>query len=300
MKISILTATFNRAKFLDRLYKSIVLNNNCKVCDVEWLVMDDGSTDNTKQVVQEYIKDRIIDVKYYFQENQGKMRAINTLTKNATGDIIIECDSDDYFTEDAFNIIQQEINRYPNMKDIYALVFLKYDQKGTNMGNDFPKNNHNSTMFNLYFKEGITGEKALVYNSTIRKKYEYEIENNEKFVTEARMHHQMDLKYIVKCFNKPIMICEYQKEGYSKNINKLFLQNPCGYYKYFKEMFDQNMNKVSLKKRLYIYKHYILFSVLSNQKNPIKNVKGTLNKICIIILYIPGKIVTKIKIKNHN
>ena len=138
MKISILTATYNRAKLLDRLYTSIIVNNNnCEELETEWLIMDDGSTDNTKRIVGEYIKEGIIDIKYYNQENKGKMTAINELVKNATGDIMVECDSDDYFTEDAFNIILSSIRQCKDMGNVYALVFLKYDQDGNNMGNEF-------------------------------------------------------------------------------------------------------------------------------------------------------------------
>ena len=147
------------------------------------------------------------------------------------------------------------------------------------------------------FKEGITGEKALVFNGVIRRKYSYKLENGEKFVTEARLHHEMDLEYNIKCFNEPIMICEYKEDGYSKNVNKLFLSNPYGYYQYFKEIFNQDMKNVTSKKRLYVYKHYILFSVLTGQKYPIKNVNGILNKIMVAVLYIPGKIMTNIKLK---
>ena len=297
MKISILTSTYNRAKLLDKLYTSILINENNSSCDIEWLIMDDGSTDNTKMVVDNYIKERIIDIKYFYQENRGKMAAINELVKQATGDLILECDSDDFLTNDALKVIEESLKQCKDMGNTYAMVFLKYDQNGNNMGNEFPEDNYESSMFNLYFKQGITGEKALVYNSNIRKKYSYELENNEKFVTEARLHHKMDLQYNVKCFNKKIMICEYKEDGYSKNINKLFVQNPYGYYEYFKEIFNQNMHGVTLKKRLYVYKHYILFAVLTKEKHAIKNVKGFLNKIMVTILFIPGKILTNRKIK---
>lgn len=301
MKISVLTPTYNRANLLDRLYASILINEDItSSVEVEWLVMDDGSQDSTKTVVDQYVKENIINVKYYYQENQGKMVAINNLVKNATGDIIIECDSDDYFTKDAFRIVKDTYEEYKTKENIYAFVYLKYDQNGKNMGNNFPQDNYESTMFNLYFKEGITGEKALVYNANIRKQYEYKIENNEKFVTEARLQHELDLKYKVICFNKPIMICEYQKEGYTKNISKLFKESPFGYYNYFKEIFNQDMHGVTFKKRLYVYKHYILFSVLTKEKNPIKNVHGLLNKIMVGILYIPGKIATKMRMKKQN
>lgn len=298
MKISVLTPTYNRAHLLDKLYASLLINsNNCMGCQIEWLIMDDGSTDNTKRVVEEYAKEAILDIKYFYQENQGKMAAINNLIKKATGDLIVECDSDDFFTKDAFKIIVQSVKECKDMSDIYALVFLKYTKEGKNMGNEFLEDNYQSTMFSLYFKEGITGEKALVYNATIRKKFEYELENNEKFVTEARLHHKMDLEKTVRCFNKPIMTCEYQKEGYTRNINKLFKESPFGYYQYFKEIFEQDMHGVTFKKRMYVYKHYILFSILTNQKHAIRNVKGILNKIMVTILYIPGKIATKAKMK---
>ena len=301
MKISILTATYNRAQLLDKLYASILINsNNCPEVQLEWLVMDDGSTDNTRRIVEEYCKENLIDVKYFHQENQGKMTAINNLIKETTGDLIVECDSDDFFTKDAFKIIVQSLQECKDMGETYALVFLKYTKDGQNMGNNFIENDYPSTMFDLYFKNGITGEKALVYNASIRKQFEYKLEHDEKFVTEARLHHEMDLKYQGRCFNKPIMICEYQKEGYTKNISKLFTTSPFGYYNYFKEIFNQDMHGVTFKKRLYVYKHYILFSVLTKEKHPIKNVNGLMNKIMVSVLFIPGKIKKKLRMNKQS
>lgn len=289
MKISILTATYNRANLLSKLYESIINNLNANI-EVEWLIMDDGSTDETKQVVETFVKENKLEIKYFFQENQGKMQAINNLIENAQGDLIIECDSDDYFTNNAFESINNAFEKNEN-KDFYAFCFLKYDQTGKNMGNNFKK--EKGKMFDLYFKQGEDGEKALVFNSQIRKQYKYELENGERFITEARMFHKMDEKYDIICVNEPIMICEYQKEGYTRNIIKQFKENPYGYFKYFKEILQKNMNGVPFGKRLYAIKHYILFATLTNQKNITKQVKGMFNKILIICLYIPGKLATK-------
>lgn len=293
MKISVLTSTYNRAKLLDKLYNSLVENSKYKV-ELEWLIIDDGSKDNTKQVVQKFKEENKIDIKYFYQENQGKMKAINRLVKEATGDLIIECDSDDYFTSNAFELIKNEYEKC-DKKELYALCFLKYDQNGHNMGNLFK--NKKTTMFDLYFKEGESGEKALVFFADVRKKYKHELENNERFVTEARMYHNMDLKYKMLCVNEPIMICEYQKDGYSKNIFKEFKANPCGYYKYFKEILKRDMDGVILNKRLYVIKHYILFSKLANKRNSLKNIKSIKNKVLYCILYVPGVIKTKIKFR---
>ena len=290
MKISILTPTYNRASLLPRLYESIVNNLNEEI-DAEWLIMDDGSTDETKIVVGNFIKENKVEIKYFSQENQGKMQAINNLITNANGDLIIECDSDDYLAQDAFQIIKTAYEENEkDMQNAYGLCFLKYDQNGKNMGKEFPQKC--TTMFDLYFKLGEDGEKALVFNSEIRKKYKYELENGERFITEARMFHKMDEKYNIICINKPIMICEYQNEGYTRNINKQFTENPYGYFNYFKEILQKDMKGVTFQKRLYVIKHYILFAVLTKQKNIIRHARGMLNKLLITILYIPGKIAT--------
>ena len=296
MKISILTPTYNRAAFLEKLYKSIC-DNIVKDIQLEWLIMDDGSTDNTKQVIEEFERKDNLQIKYMYQKNQGKMAAINNLLHFATGDLIIECDSDDYFAKDAFAIIRNEYKKVDNLKDIYALCFLKYDSNGNNMGNLF-KNNI-TTMFDLYFKEGETGEKALVFNSDIRKKYKYELERNERFITESRMYHKMDEKYRIICINTPILICEYQKDGYTKNILKQFKENPYGYFNYFKEILQHDFKGVKFNKRIYVIKHYILFSYLAKQKGTLKNIKEVKNKILFLLLYIPGRIKTRNKFIGH-
>lgn len=294
MKISILTATYNRAKLLTRLYDSIIDNLNNGI-EVEWLIMDDGSTDSSKDVIQDFINKNRFEIKYFYQENQGKMRAINNLVVEAQGDLIIECDSDDYFTKDAFKIIKEEYEKNAeHISKSYALCFLKYDQTGKNMGQEFK--NKKTTMFDLYFKEGEDGEKALVFNSDIRKQYKYELENNERFVTEARMYHKMDEKYNIICINKPIMICEYQKEGYTKNIKKQFIENPYGYFEYFKEILIRNTKGITFKKRLYVIKHYILFCYITKHKKSCKNINDIQNKIIYMFLYLPGIIKTKMLI----
>ena len=286
MKISVLTPTYNRANLLGRLHQSLITNSKYYV-DIEWLIMDDGSTDNTKEIISRYKEANIIDIDYYYQENQGKMTAINNLVGKAKGDLIIECDSDDYFTEDAFQIINEEYEKNKNNKTSYAMCFLKYDTNGNNMGNNFTK--EETTMFDLYFKEAECGEKALVFFTNIRKKYKHKLEHGEKFVTEARMYHEMDLNYNMLCINKCIMICEYQQEGYSKNISKQFKENPYGYYEYFKEILERDFSHVRFNKRLYAIKHYILFSYLTKQYGSSK-IKNTSNKVLYYMLLIPGKI----------
>lgn len=311
MKISILTPTYNRGDLLGKLFNSLIINlDNYKYDElfIEWLIMDDGSSDDTKIIVERFkqeletvnnkFKDlnRKIEIKYFYQENQGKMVAINNLIEHVTGDYIVDCDSDDYFIEYAFNVIKKALDENEDEKGLYGLGFLKYDEDRTNVGNNYMKDGHISTMFDMYFKEGLTGEKVIVFYAGIRKKFRHILEEKEKFITEARMYHEVDLQYKLKGYNIPVTIGDYLADGYTKNIVKQFKENPKGYYKYFEEMFKHDMKGVTLKKRMYIIKHFILFSTLTEHKitkERINEVQDKLNRFLYVILYYPGRIKTK-------
>ena len=292
MKISVITPTYNRKDTLGKLYNSILNNLQCDI-EIEWLVMDDGSTDGTEEYIQKFKEEKKICIKYYKQENQGKMKAINNLVPYADSDFLVECDSDDYFTENAFKTIK---NNCILKEKIYAYVFLKSNEKNEIIGNEFKSNNFKSKMFDLYYKQGISGDKALVYNTKIRKQYKYKIEEGENFSTEARLHHEIDGKYDVLCFNEVVMICKYQEDGYSKNIKNIFKKNPNGYFKFFEEMLKKDFSGVKWEKRIYIIKHYILFKYLSKQKMDLRKT-SFVNKLLIFILYIPGIIKSYVKFK---
>ena len=296
MKLSVLTPTYNRADTLEKLYTSLVLNSYSNL-DFEWIIMDDGSTDKTSMLVNGFINQKIIDIKYFKQENKGKMSAMNELVKYATGDVMITCDSDDYFTPDAFDEIRRNIHLLEENDDTYALAFLIQDSKGNISGNKFEEDYHKGSMFDFYYREKKTGELTLLFKSSIRKEYVHKLENGEKFITEARLYHEIDEKYHVIGINKPIMVREYQDDGYSKNIRKVMNENPVGYYHFFKEILERDLSGVTFAKLMYTYKHYILFSILSGAKNPIFGVSGTMNKIMLLLLWIPGLIVTKYKFK---
>jgi glycosyltransferase involved in cell wall biosynthesis len=292
MRISVLTPTYNRGKLLNRLYYSLVKNLKFGI-EIEWLIMDDGSTDQTEQLVNEFKEKKIknLKIRYFKQENYGKMIAINNLIQYVTGEYMIDCDSDDYFTDNAFKYMKEKIESLKEEKNIYGLCFLKFDTKGQNIGKAFTKKR--TTLFDLHFKEDDQGERAILFVSSIRKQYKHKLENDENFITEARMYYEMDKKNELLCFNLPIMICEYQMEGYTKNLKEHFLSNPNGYFRFFQEILEKDMRGVIFKKRIYAIKHYILFATLTKQKYDLRKIKGFYNKLLIIILWIPGKMKTK-------
>lgn len=114
-------------------------------------------------------------------------------------------------------------------------------------------------MFDIYYKDNIGGEKILVFNSKIRKKFKHELEEGEKFITEARLYHKMDEKYKILCINEIIEEGKYLDDGYTSNIKKTYKSSPKGYYKYFKEILGKNLKGISLRKKMYIFKNYMFF-----------------------------------------
>ena len=117
-----------------------------------------GSTDSTKEIIHTFIEEtkenEYIEIKYFYQENNGKMTALNNLINNTSdSDLLIECDSDDYFSKNAFKIIIEKYNLIKDKKNMYALCFLKNDENLCNIGNLFKSDNYESNMFDLYFRE---------------------------------------------------------------------------------------------------------------------------------------------------
>lgn len=292
MKLSILTATYNRAEYLQKLYDSIKSNLKYNL-NCEWIIVDDGSSDDTKKYVKKFIDENIVSIIYYYQKNNGKMSAINEAVKLATGNLIVDCDSDDFFLPDAFEKIEKNAYKLLDNENLYGMIFLKKENDGRISGNEFKSQHQITTMFDLYFKDDIQGEKIIVFNSKIRKMYYHKLEHNEKFITEARMYHEMDEKYNVLAINDVIEQGSYIETGYTKNINKTFKESPFGYYMYFKEILAKNMKGALLKKRLYAIKHYILFSYLTNNKFDDSFIKNKLNKFLYKLLYMPGIIKSK-------
>ena len=300
MKISILTPTYNRAYILGNLYNSLITNSKTNN-NFEWLIMDDGSTDNTKELVNSWIKENKINIKYYYKNNSGKMNALNDLLEYVTGDIILEVDSDDYITDNSLSIIKKDYENLDKSLNIYGIV---YPRKliGSNKHIDKSFEDKTMTLFDMHFKYDLDFDMTITFFSIIRKKYKHELENCEKFITEDRMYHKMDKDYdglLIKL--DEIIVCEYMQDGYTKNIMKTFINSPYGYYSYFKEILTFDMKKIIFKKRLYILKHYILFSYLTNKTKLecIKQVNG-INKLLIMILVIPGYIYSKKSVDKFN
>ena len=227
--ITIFTPTYNRAYILPQLYNSLI---NQTSQDFIWLVVDDGSTDTTKEIIEGWKKEEKIVIEYYKQENGGKQRAHNTAVTMCHTDLFICIDSDDYLTDEAVEVLLSTWHNLPSKEHLSGIITLKGYDETTPIGTEFPAGIEYSSQTELYQKHGFEGETALLYKTEILKNYLYDVAEGEKFITESYVFIQIDQRYTMYILNAILNICEYQTDGYTKNIFKVIYNNPKSYMRH--------------------------------------------------------------------
>ena len=230
MKVTVFTPTYNRAYIIENLYNSL-LRQTCK--DFEWLIVDDGSTDNTEELIADLInKTNDFPIRYYKKENGGKCRAINYGVDLAKGLLFFNVDSDDYLTDDAIEKVIKWEESLPKDKKFCGVVgnLGTSPTETPNTISDMPFRDAN--LLERYFDytdNPIDGERAPVFYTEVQKKYKYPEFEGENFVTPAVTWNRMaNDGYLVRVFNDIIWIYEYQSDGITAQGNMNFIRNPQG------------------------------------------------------------------------
>jgi len=239
MKFTIFTPTFNRKELLEKLYKSLQKQT---FKDFEWLIVDDGSTDGTKEKAEEFLSEKKLDIKYYFKENGGKQRAYNFATDKANGELFICLDSDDEYVENGLETILKYWKKYEKNNNIAGMGYLSTYPNREVIGSSFPEKEMVSTQFDIYNKYGVKGDKGLMFRTEIIKKYKFPVFDDEKFITEAVVYNRICEKYKMVYVNEKIEIKEYQEDGLTAKYSNLLLRNPKGQALYHKEINSQNLS----------------------------------------------------------
>lgn len=230
-RLTIFTPTYNRAYILPELYRSLKAQTNN---DFIWLIVDDGSTDGTGELVKSWIAENVIDIKYYYQENGGKMKAHNFGVQMTETEMFVCVDSDDWIACDSVEKIVAEFDKSDVGKKNELCGIVAYRGKKLNevIGTEFPANISYDTLSGLY-KKGFKGDTVLIFKTDIIRQYPFPIIENEKFITEAYVYDQIDRKYKWHLFPSIITICQYNTDGLTLNLLKYNFKNPCGYVSYF-------------------------------------------------------------------
>jgi len=292
-KLTIFTPTYNRAYCLQGCYESLK-QQTCK--DFIWLIIDDGSDDNTKELVHSWISEDHIDMRYYWQPNQGMHGAHNTAYEMIDTELNVCIDSDDSMPSDAVEKIITFWNENGN-EQVSGIIALDLYKDEKVIGSKLPLNLNRSTLFNLYNKHGVTGDKKLVYRTELTKKYPYPIFKNEKYVGLAYKYYMLDQKYEMLLMNEALCYVEYMPDGSSMNMLNQYRQNPKGFAFYRKELM-----KLPFTNRLFKYRqavHYVSSSFIARNIRFIKESPCKVLTLCAlpfgVILYSYITVKTRVK-----
>ena len=276
-KLTVFTPTYNRAYCLHNCYESLK-NQTCK--EFIWLIIDDGSSDATKSLVEGWIEENEIEIKYFWQENQGMHGAHNTAYELINTELNVCIDSDDYMPLDAIEKIICFWNQYGN-ETVSGIIGLDSYTDGNVIGTRLPANMMKSRLFDLYNKHGVTGDKKLVYRTELSKLFPYPLFTNERYVGLAYKYHMLDQQYEMLLMNEVLCCVEYLSDGSSHNMLNQYLKNPKGFAFYRKEMMKLPFASFTFKFRQAI--HYVSSSFISKNKNFLKETPNRL----LTILAIP-------------
>ena len=273
--ITVFTPTYNRKKELENLYVSL-LNQTDK--DFEWLIIDDGSTDDTKKFISKLKKENKINVKYIYKENGGKQSAYNKGLEEANGDIFLCIDSDDILDKKAIKRIKSDFKTLSKNSAGFAYVQGYIQEKNKIIGTDFG-NLETAYYYDIYGKYNVKGDKLIVLKTNIAREYPFPLINGEKFVAEALVYNRIASNYSFDLSNEILAYKEYLPGGYSDNYFNLVKRNPKGNTLYFREKYD-------IEPTIYNIYGYILFSIYSKYtfKKIISNHPA---KIKVLLIYLP-------------
>ena len=226
--ITVFTPTFNRAYCLHQVYDSLVAQTHPNFI---WMVIDDGSSDNTRELVAGWIAENKIEIHYIYQENQGMHGAHNTAYQNISTELNTCIDSDDFMPNDAIEKIlhhwEQHQNDYP---DLAGMVAQDAYKDGKVIGQRIPEQIQVCTLSELYQIYHISGDKKLIYRTEIVKQFPlYPIFPEERFVPLGSLYLMIDQQYRLLPLNEVVCIVEYLADGSSMNIFKQYRRHPKGF-----------------------------------------------------------------------
>lgn len=247
-----------------RTYESL-LQQDCK--EFIWLIIDDGSTDNTAELVKSWqSKENGFEIRYIYKENGGMHSAHNTAYAHIDTELNTCIDSDDKLAPGAVRMI---LDKWERVRDQgYAgIIGLDADFDNNVIGNGFPKGMTETTVIG-YYVAGGSGDKKLVYRTDVINQYPaYPVFEGEKYVALSYKYRLIDQKYKMAVLDEVLCNVEYQPDGSSHTMWKQYLKNPRGFAFWRKVC----MQYPESKKRLLVdCIHYCSSSQIAHNRNYIQ------------------------------
>ena len=279
--LSIFTPTYNRKQLLPRLYNSLQAQISR---EFEWIIVDDGSSDDTDILIREYANAADFSILYYYQKNSGKHVAFNEAIKLASGEIIICIDSDDYLAQDtSVSEILADWNCVKDEKNCAGIISLKSLANGKLLGSEIPENMKFASPFDLSHIYHLQGERNIIFRLAYLKEYMFPEYEGEKFCPDSYISDKMSQKYTMYLRHKVDVICEYQDDGLSYKFKQLMKEYPKGFCISNMQMIDMEPSFRSMSMTAI---RYWAFRFLAGNCNI--NYDGTKHKIWVKVCSVPG------------
>ncbi len=277
--LTVFTPTYNRGYILHKLYESLQAQTDF---NFEWLIIDDGSTDNTEELILNWKKEQNnFTIKYIKQTNSGKCSSINRGVSVASGKMFFIVDSDDYLTSDAVKKIIQSEKKIPQNKKFAGLCKNRCDQYGVS-NPSFVGKTLDITMLDRA-KYDIYGDKAEVFYTDVLKKYPFPVFEGENFGILALVWNRIaNDGWKLRFDQDAIYVCEYLEDGLTKNYKKNLKNNPKGTKLFYKELIT--LSSVSFFYKLHAINLYTQW--VYNDKNYVQVAKDLNCSLFLVVLAV--------------
>lgn len=285
--LTIFTPTYNRSHLLIRVYESLV---NQTSQDFEWMVIDDGSTDDTKQLIDSFIQKNQIVIRYIYKENGGLHTGYNTAYANIETELCVCVDSDDWMPDNAVEIILKKW-RNEGSEKYCGIVGLDFDAETNEpIAGYFPNGLKECYYLDLYIKNIHKGDSKYVMRTELMKKVSPQIGfPGEKFFNPTYMFLQVGDEYPLLVLNENL--CYIDRSGQNRmstDIYYQYCQSPRSYAKL--RILEMGLKRSNWKNRVRSAIHYVSSCIIAGEYKRIINKK---HKTLTSLALLPGGLLSQ-------
>lgn len=244
---TVLTPTYNRAHTLPAVYDSLCAQT---FRNFEWLIIDDGSTDATPAIVQRWIAEQKIVVRYYCQSNKGKHVAFNHGIREASGELVLTLDSDDRVLPEALARLDTHWRSIPNRERFSGITGLCVDPNGNIIGTSFTQDVLDASPLDLMAANVYEGDKWGFHRTELLRDCPYPEIPGERFIPEGLVWNRLADKYLIRFVNEPLRVVEYHPDGLTAGLLRLRVQSPQGAMLYYGEFAAMSRSRANRARAL--------------------------------------------------